>query len=118
MSFDRFWQEIDTLVTACSLIIDRPKGSRHPRYPEMIYPYDYGYLEGTQAADGGGIDCWVGSLPDRTVSAVICAIDRHKRDAEIKLLLGCTPAEAQEILAAHNQGSQSALLVERPPMPG
>ena len=26
--------------------IDRPKGSRHPRYSDMIYPINYGYVEG------------------------------------------------------------------------
>jgi inorganic pyrophosphatase len=114
LDLNNFWQELDVLVAESPLVIDRPKGSRHPRYPEMIYPYDYGYLDSTRAADGGCIDCWIGSLPDRSVSAVICAIDRHKQDAEIKLLLGCTPAEAREILAVHNQGAQSALLVERP----
>jgi len=60
-----FWHELDELAAACPVVIDRPKGSRHPRYPDMIYPYDYGYLEGTQAADGGGIDCWIGSLHAR-----------------------------------------------------
>lgn len=108
-----FWQQLDALAAASTLVIDRPKGSRHPRYPELIYPYDYGYLEDTLAPDGGGIDCWIGSLPEKTIGAVICAVDLEKRDAEIKLLLGCTPAEAQQILASHNHGTQAGILIER-----
>lgn len=58
-----FWAALDELVATSTVRIDRPKGTAHPRYPSFIYPLDYGYLEGTQAADGGGIDVWVGSLP-------------------------------------------------------
>lgn len=32
--------------------IDRPLGSRHPRHPDMIYPINYGYVEGVIAGDG------------------------------------------------------------------
>jgi len=38
-------------VDSSQLKVDRPKGTSHPRYPELIYPLDYGYLEGTLSAD-------------------------------------------------------------------
>jgi inorganic pyrophosphatase len=112
-----FWHRLDQLVAACTLILDRPQGASHPRYPSFIYPLDYGYLEGTRAADGDGLDVWVGSLPDRRVTAVVCTIDLKQRDAEVKILLGCTSQEARDILAIHNAGWQSAVLVERPELP-
>ena len=108
-----FWRRLDELVERCNLIIDRPKGSAHPRYPDFIYPLDYGYFEGTRSGDGGGIDVWVGSLSERRVTAIVCTVDSHKRDTEIKVLLGCTIEEAREILALHNDGSQSAMLIQR-----
>jgi inorganic pyrophosphatase len=95
-------------------VIDRPAGTAHPRYPDFIYPLDYGYLEGTTAADGGGIDIWVGSLSERCLVGVICCVDTVKRDTELKLLLGCTAEEVQTILAVHNSGLQAALWVPRP----
>jgi inorganic pyrophosphatase len=110
---DDFWRRLDELVARCDLMMDRPKGSAHPRYPSFLYPLDYGYLEGSRSADGDGIDVWIGSLPEKTVSAVICTVDLDKRDAEIKILLGCTSEEARGILAEHNTGSQSAILVVR-----
>jgi len=109
-----FWRNLDQLVAEAKLVIDRPAGSHHPRYPECIYPLDYGYLEGTMAPDGGGIDVWVGSLPERTVTAALTCVDLMKRDAEVKILLGCTPDEAQRILAFHNTGPQAAILMPRP----
>jgi inorganic pyrophosphatase len=114
MDESEFWRRLDQLVAACNLIVDRPKGMPHPRYPSFTYPLDYGYLEGTIAADRDGIDAWVGSLPDRRVTAIICTIDLEQRDAEVKILLGCTAQEAREILAIHNAGFQSSVLMERP----
>lgn len=113
MSSD-FWRGLDELVQACALRIDRPRGTQHPRYPDFRYPLDYGYLEGTTAGDGVGIDVWRGGLSEKQVTAIICAVDLEKRDTEIKLLLGCTSEEAQDILAIHNEGAQSAILIERP----
>ena len=108
-----FWQRLDELVATCGVVIDRPKGTPHPRYPEFLYPHDYGYLPGTQAADGGGIDVWRGSLPEQAVTGVICTLDMHKKDAELKILVGCTPAEAQAILQLHNESTQSGILIAR-----
>ncbi len=78
------------LLETNAIILDRPKGTRHPRHPKMIYPLDYGYVEGTSAADGDGIDVWVGSLGIKTLTGILCTFDTIKHDAEIKLLIGCS----------------------------
>ena len=98
-----FWSALDKLVAGSNVIIDRPKGSPHPRYPEYIYPMDYGYLDGTSSMDGEGIDLWRGSDPDMALTALLCTVDLVKRDREIKLLLGCTEDEIQTVLEFHNQ---------------
>lgn len=113
MTGDLYWQRLDQLVQGSEIIIDRPRGTAHPRYPDFIYPHDYGYLKDTVAVDGGGIDVWVGSLPHRQVTGVICTVDLTKHDAEIKILIGCAPDEAQTILRTHNEGPQSAILIPR-----
>ena len=109
-----FWTLLDHLVKESSIVIDRPKGTAHPRYPDDIFPYDYGYLAGTTSGDGQGIDVWLGSLPDNRATAIICTIDLAKRDSEMKILLGCTQEEMQVILRKHRIGLQSAVLIERP----
>ena len=88
-----FWQAVDELVSSGKIIIDRPKGSTHPRYPEIKYELDYGYIENTSSMDGSGIDVWRGSLPDGICDAIICTVDLWKRDSENKLLIGCTEEE-------------------------
>ena len=117
VSPDKFWAAIGELVATSEIVIDRPKGSRHPRIPEAIYPVDYGYLAGTTGGDGAGIDVWVGSKRPATVSGVVCTVDSRKRDAEVKILLGCTHEEEAEILAFLNKGLMAAVLLSAPASP-
>ena len=98
-----FWQAIDKLISSGNSIIDRPKGSAHPRYPEIRYELDYGYIENTASMDGSGIDVWRGSLPEGKCDAIICTVDLWKRDSEIKLLIGCTEEEKAIAYNFHNK---------------
>ena len=111
---ERYWIQLDELVASSELVIDRPKGQAHPRYPSAIYPLDYGFLKNTSGGDGDGIDVWRGSLPNLELDAVVCTVDADKRDAEVKLLLGCSAAEKQTILKFLNQGSMAAVMIDRP----
>ncbi|HTX92426.1 MAG TPA: hypothetical protein VMC09_14540 [Anaerolineales bacterium] len=110
---EEFWLSLDRLVDTCRVVIDRPMGSRHPRYPEMVYPLDYGYLEGTTSADGAGIDVWLGISGEHRLTAVIVTVDSLKRDSEIKLMLGCIETELQTALGFHQGNDMRALLVRR-----
>ena len=98
-----FWQEITQLAKTNPIVIDRPKHSTHPRYPEIIYPLDYGYLENTTAADGDGIDVWLGSQAIKILTGILCTFDTLKRDMEIKILLGCTREDLQVIQKFHGE---------------
>lgn len=105
MMNEAFWLALDELIATSWLVIDRPKGSAHPRYPELVYPLDYGYLQNTASMDGDGIDVWLGSDPARRLDALICTVDLIKRDSEIKLLLGCTAKERAIALQHHNNSA-------------
>jgi len=108
-----FWQALDTLVAESKIIIDRPKGSPHPKYPSFIYPVDYGYLDGTTSMDGGGIDIWKGTNGE-SVDAIICTVDLLKRDSEIKILIGCSEDEKQAVLKIHNNSeNMKGILITR-----
>jgi inorganic pyrophosphatase len=109
-----FWTYLDSLIQSAELVIDRPKGSAHPRYPPLIYPLDYGYLRGTTGGDGHELDVWCGSLPEKALDAIVCTVDLLKRDVEVKLLLGCTEDEKAIICDFHNDGEyMAAILVKR-----
>ena len=105
----RFWQELTQLIGNNKIILDRPKGAAHPRYPDLIYPFDYGYLENTTAGDGDGIDIWVGSRNDKMLTGILCTFDKVKRDAEIKLLIGCA-LEDVHIIQRFNDAMQTLFI--------
>ena len=111
-----FWDALEQLVASAKLVIDRPKGTRHPNFPKIVYPLDYGYLEGTASMDGGGIDVWRGSLEGGRIVGVICTVDLLKKDSEIKILIGCTPEEIAILCRFHNadETMKGALILRQP----
>ena len=109
-----FWRSLEDLLASGEVVIDRVKGSRHPRFPSCVYPVDYGYVRGTSGGDGQELDLWRGSIAQGRLVGIVCTVDRLKRDAEIKLLLGCTVEETESILRFHNEDDMmSAVHVKR-----
>ena len=94
---EKFWQHLQFLVDESKVIIDRPKGSRHPKFSEVVYEVDYGYLENTSSMDGQGIDVFVGTDSNQKVNGIAVTVDLYKRDSEIKILIGCTEDEKLKV---------------------
>lgn len=111
MTDEDFWSRLTSFVSRASVVVDRPKGSAHPQIPGLIYPLDYGYLTNLRSGDGDGVDVWIGSRKRQAITGIICTVDVGKSDTEVKILLGCTRAEEQRILALHNYGNQRAVLI-------
>ena len=103
MKYDKdFWSALDSLVSNSTIIIDRPKGSIHPKYTDFIYEVDYGYFSDTSSLDNEGIDIWRGTEPAQKINGIICTVDLKRKDSEIKILINCTDAEIQTVYKAHN----------------
>lgn len=47
------------MTTFEKIIIDRPLGSCHPAFPDLIYPLNYGYIPDTLAGDGKEQDVYL-----------------------------------------------------------
>ena len=110
---EKYWDLLNELVDRSDIVIERPKGTSHPCFPELLYPLDYGYLANTRSSDGDAVDVWVGSLNSRRISGVVCTVDTEDRDVEVKLLLGYTKEETDMILNIHNQGTQAAFFIKQ-----
>jgi inorganic pyrophosphatase len=108
-----FWLRLDKLIKTSEIVIDRPKGTPHPKYPDLIFPLDYGYLKNTTGGDGDGIDIWMGTASHRKLTAIGCTVDIKKKDAEIKLIVGCTEAETGIIEKFHNGWYMSCIIIRR-----
>lgn len=50
---------IDFLEKILDVKIDRPIGSCHPNYPDLIYLVNYGYVPNTISGDGEELDCYI-----------------------------------------------------------
>lgn len=101
-------------------MIDRPKGSTHFKYSNLVYPVDYGFLADSVGSDQSPIDLFKGSIKSNRVEAIAISADILKKDCEVKLLVGCTEQETNLILQFLNQTQfQKAILVRRgSEMPG
>lgn len=69
--------------------IDRPLGSAHPRFPDMIYPVNYGYVEGIFAGDGAEQDIYLlgEEKPVQSFSGKVIAVWHRYNDVEDKWIV-------------------------------
>ena len=84
--------------------IDRPVGSHHPSFIDMIYPINYGYVEGVMAEDGEEQDVYVlgTDAPLETFEGKVIAVYHRLNDLEDKWIvtLDGTDYSDEEILQA------------------
>ncbi len=87
-----------------SIKIDRPLGSRHPEYPNLIYPLNYGYLPGKFSEfDGEEIDAYVMGVDkkiDNFTGRVIAVVKRKSGNEEFKLVVAKKDYSVDEIMRA------------------
>lgn len=88
--------------------VDRPLGSRHPKHPDILYPVNYGYVEGLIAPDGEEQDAYVLGVdkPVTEFTGVILAIIHRLNDCEDKWVvvpMGLTLSESEILDAVHFQ---------------
>jgi inorganic pyrophosphatase len=113
MPHKNFFETFERLIRENGITIDRPKGTVHPRFPDLIYPINYGYINNTQSQDGEGIDVFLGADDGIGVVGIICTVDTVKRDSEVKVLYKCTEDNIQTALKMMNNGPMLGILVRR-----
>lgn len=76
----------DVLGKPVHCVMDRPLGSAHPRYPDMIYPVNYGYVPGLFAGDNSEQDVYVlgPTKPLESFDGVVIAVIHRFDDCEDK----------------------------------
>ena len=72
--------------TIVKVMVDRPLGSYHPKYKDMFYPINYGFIEGVIAPDGEEQDAYILGIdePVEEFSGVVIAIIHRFDDVEEK----------------------------------
>lgn len=84
--------------------VDRPLGTAHPDYPTMVYPINYGYVDGIMAEDDEEQDVYIlgSDKPLTTYKGKIIAVYHRTNDNEDKWIvsLGDRDYADEEILEA------------------
>ena len=94
------------LGTEVSGTIDRPIGTPHPKFSKMIYPVNYGYVNGVTGGDGAAQDAYVlgTDQPLQLFTGKVIGVYHRLNDNEDKWIVSLTGESYQpkEILSSIN----------------
>jgi inorganic pyrophosphatase len=78
----------DFLGKIIDVYVDRPLGSKHPKYGN-IYPLNYGYIKGIKSADGEEMDAYILGVfePVKKFNGKCIAVIHRLNDNEDKLVV-------------------------------
>ncbi len=89
-----------------TVTMDRPIGTTHPKHPNIVYPINYGYVDGLLGGDGEEQDVYVlgESRPLDTFDGIVIAVVHRFDDNECKWVACKNGGKytADEIMAAIN----------------
>lgn len=98
--------------------VDRPLGSRHPDY-DMIYPVNYGYVEGIFSGDGEEQDAYILGVdePVAEFRGILIAVVHRLNDNEDKWVVApegmrFTQEEIEKQLYFQEQYFESEIIMQ------
>lgn len=82
----RMDETINPIGQRVHVVVDRPLGSRHPDYPNLVYPVNYGYVPHVMAEDGEEQDAYVIDVEEPIADCIgtVIAVIRRADDVESK----------------------------------
>lgn len=99
-----------------TVTVDRPLGSYHPKFPQMRYPVNYGYVEGIPGGDGQWQDAYILGIdePVEKFTGKVIAVIHRSDDVEEKWVVApedvsFTKAQIMEKVKFQEQYFQSEL---------
>jgi inorganic pyrophosphatase len=99
------------------VIVDRPLGSVHPMHEDLIYPINYGYIEGIFAMDKQEQDAYILGVhePIKEFTGEVIAIVIRKDDVECKWVVApvgvsYTKSEISDLISFQERYFQSEVI--------
>ena len=85
---------LEMLGKVVKVVVDRPLGTYHPKYKDLFYSVNYGYVEGIVAADGEEQDAYILGVnePIKEFTGKVIAVIHRFDDVEEKLVVAPTNA--------------------------
>ncbi len=84
---DKLYQEYkDIIGKRVRVTMDRPIGTVHPKHPDIVYPINYGYIDGLIGGDGEEQDVYIldCNTPLEECDALVIAVVHRFDDDECK----------------------------------
>lgn len=80
---------LEMLGKVVKVVVDRPLGTYHPKYKDLFYSVNYGYVEGIIAADGEEQDAYILGVnePIKEFTGKVIAVIHRFDDVEEKLVV-------------------------------
>ncbi|MGN1016778.1 MAG: inorganic pyrophosphatase [Faecousia sp.] len=101
-----------------TVTVDRPLGTRHPNHSDILYPVNYGYIQGIMAPDGKEQDAYIlgVEVPVTEFTGEVIAIVHRLDDVEDKWVVApvgtaFSREEIQNQLAFQEQFFHSEILL-------
>ena len=101
------------------VVVERPLGSTHPNHKNIVYPVNYGYIEGIIAPDGEEQDAYVLGVDEAVAEFTgrIIAVIHRLNDAEDKWVVApegkrFTASEIAEAVRFQEQYFQTEIITE------
>ncbi len=85
-----------------TVTVDRPLGTRHPKHPDICYPVNYGYIEGTVSPDGEEQDAYILGVEvpvEHFTGAVVAVVHRYDDIEEKWVVAPCGVTFSKEEIA-------------------
>lgn len=79
----------DVIGRSVKCTVDRPLGSAHPRFPNLVYPVNYGYADGIIGGDGAWQDVYIlgADKPLASCEGRVIAVYHRLNDIEDKWIV-------------------------------
>lgn len=107
-----FWQKIDAAFISGDYKKLYSKGSKHPLYPSLIFPVDYGHIT-TNDDEKSSMKAFKGEANQTVQSVVVCA-NLLEKDLSAILLIGLDEKQEEEVLRFLNSTDfQKAVIIRR-----
>ena len=107
-----FWQKVDAAYISGNYQIIYKKGSKHPSYPDLVFPCDYGHVDSDNDSEKS-LKIFKGSKGEKIDAVVVCA-NILERDLTSIVLVGVSEEEKEAILKFLNSNDfQKTVILNR-----
>ena len=107
-----FWQKVDAAYISGDYKTIYNKGSKHPSYPSLIFPVDYGHIS-TNDDKLSAMKAFKGEYNDKIEAIVVCA-NLLEKDLSAIVLIGLNEEEIEAVLRFLNSTEfQKAIIFRR-----